>query len=423
MILEDSKQYFKKILSYKSSLALILSNLVPILGVLFWGWDLRSILFIYWAESAIIGFFTILKMILVKDGTLLFMRVYMVCFFIIHFGLFMAVHASVLILITSSATFGMSLESAYSYLPELFQAKDLWFAFLGLFLSHLISFITNFIFGEEKRKTTTGRLFTQPYVRIGIMHVTIVFGSFLSLILKKSIGILIFLVLVKTGVDLVSHLKERDRLLEEQKKEKEAIQQRFLSQQIFKSRPWLKWGVNILFLFFIFEIFRTIIGMVYAFFVFSNNVFPFNLDKWKKYNSRDGKYSYSYPQGWFQEEELFKDENGAVLAFDSILEEEKDNPLKGSFIVTYYKQTCDIPIKNYERILSQLNFSERVISGVGAKLYSGNDSFSSPNQPFFRKMVYLEYKDFCYFIDIFNDQTNIGNSETDKVLDSFRFNF
>ena len=48
-----------------SGLALIGANLVPLAGVLFLGWDLASVIVLFWAESAVIGFYTALKMAIV----------------------------------------------------------------------------------------------------------------------------------------------------------------------------------------------------------------------------------------------------------------------------------------------------------------------------------------------------------------------
>ena len=38
-----------------SSLVLILANLIPVIGVLLYEWDVLSILLLYWAESVVIG--------------------------------------------------------------------------------------------------------------------------------------------------------------------------------------------------------------------------------------------------------------------------------------------------------------------------------------------------------------------------------
>ncbi|MEM9315282.1 MAG: DUF6498-containing protein, partial [Pseudomonadota bacterium] len=39
----------------KSALALIVSNALPMLGVLFLGWDVGAIVVLYWSENLILG--------------------------------------------------------------------------------------------------------------------------------------------------------------------------------------------------------------------------------------------------------------------------------------------------------------------------------------------------------------------------------
>ena len=75
-------------LASPSTLALIIANLVPVAGTLFLGWNLSHVMVIYWAESAVIGFFTLCKIVVIgRWGALLAGP-----FFVGHFGGFMAVH-------------------------------------------------------------------------------------------------------------------------------------------------------------------------------------------------------------------------------------------------------------------------------------------------------------------------------------------
>ncbi len=46
-----------------SGLALIAANLLPLLGVIFLGWDAFAILLLYWAENVVIGAINVLKII------------------------------------------------------------------------------------------------------------------------------------------------------------------------------------------------------------------------------------------------------------------------------------------------------------------------------------------------------------------------
>ena len=50
-------------------LALVAANMVPLVGVLFLGWDLSSVMVLFWAESAVIAFYTALKMAFVVPAS------------------------------------------------------------------------------------------------------------------------------------------------------------------------------------------------------------------------------------------------------------------------------------------------------------------------------------------------------------------
>jgi len=127
-----------------SAIFLILANVVPIIGVLYWGWDALSILVLYWLESVIIGFLNIPKILACRKtkqggknslGSNLFMSV----FFVFHFGMFTYVH-------------GVFLTEMFGARPVMQGLKEggpiLWTA--GSFLlSHLFSMFINF-FGKKE---------------------------------------------------------------------------------------------------------------------------------------------------------------------------------------------------------------------------------------------------------------------------------
>jgi hypothetical protein len=71
-----------------TTLALIVANLIPLLGALFWQWDLGALMVLYWAESAIIGFFNLCKILVIGRWSGIFLGI----FFLGHFGGFMAGH-------------------------------------------------------------------------------------------------------------------------------------------------------------------------------------------------------------------------------------------------------------------------------------------------------------------------------------------
>ena len=75
--------------AYRVSLIpLIIANAVPLVGVLFFDWNLFQIIFLYWVESGVIGFYNILKIVKVSG----LLSILLVPFFMLHFGGFMAAH-------------------------------------------------------------------------------------------------------------------------------------------------------------------------------------------------------------------------------------------------------------------------------------------------------------------------------------------
>lgn len=51
----------------------------------------------------------------------------------------------------------------------------------------------------------------QPYARVVVLHIAIIFGGFLAMVLGSGTGVLFILVLGKTVLDLHFHLLERLR--------------------------------------------------------------------------------------------------------------------------------------------------------------------------------------------------------------------
>jgi Family of unknown function (DUF6498) len=186
-----------------STLVLILANLVPIAGAIYFGWDLASVLVIYWAESGVIGFYNFCKILVIGGWTALFSGI----IFISHFGAFMAVHFLFLYHI-----FIQGLESSSSVtLDEVAMLfTTLWPALAALFISHGISFIQNFIGHQEYRNKTVGKQVHEPYQRIIFMHMVIIIGAFMMSIIGDSTVVLMLVIAAKIVVDIRAHVKERN---------------------------------------------------------------------------------------------------------------------------------------------------------------------------------------------------------------------
>jgi hypothetical protein len=95
-------------------------------------------------------------------------------------------------------------------LQRMFGEPSAWLvlSILGLLASHTFSYFTNYIGKGEYLRTAAPLEMAKPYGRVVVMHIAILFGAFVSMALGSSFGILILLVIGKTGVDLKFHLRE-----------------------------------------------------------------------------------------------------------------------------------------------------------------------------------------------------------------------
>jgi hypothetical protein len=186
-----------------SGAALIAANLIPLAGVLFFGWDLSTIMVLFWAESAVIGFFTVLKMVIV--GKLV--AIVAVPFFVGHYGGFMAMHFLFIYLmfVRGLNTTGPDAPAAAA-LRHMMQ--PLMWPLAGLFVSHGVSFFFNFIKDREYQKTTVSKLMSAPYARIVMMQLTVIFGGWIVLLLHTPTPALAILVALKTFADFTAHRTE-----------------------------------------------------------------------------------------------------------------------------------------------------------------------------------------------------------------------
>jgi hypothetical protein len=190
-------------LSSPSALALILANLVPLAGTAFWGWELSDVMVLYWAESAIIGFWNVCKIAVIGKWFALLAGP----FFIGHFGGFMAVHFLFVYTLFVKGIQGSDSGGDLAEVAGLFIA--LWPALLALFLSHGYSFFANFLGRQEYRGRTVGDQMGEPYSRIIFMHLVLIFGGGLTLVLGSPTPVLLLVIGAKIWFDLRAHLKER----------------------------------------------------------------------------------------------------------------------------------------------------------------------------------------------------------------------
>ena len=185
---------------------MIFGNLIPLIGVVFWGWTVTSVLVLYWIETVIIGIMNVPRILATGSG--LKTRVFIALFFIVHFGGFCYGHAFFL-----KEAFNATpvFDSLFDFQNEL---SPLLISAIAFFISHLFGLIISFFGPVKYRDREPNVQVFMPYGRIFIMQFVVLIGGGFVQILGAPIAALIILILLKTGLDWVGlRLSEKYTLL------------------------------------------------------------------------------------------------------------------------------------------------------------------------------------------------------------------
>ena len=206
------------------ALALVVANMVPLGGVLFFNWEVLPLMLLFWLENLVIGGYALVRLALAQgsmDGTQQPQPVGPVgklmlgVFFVLHYGMFSTAHGSILLSIFDRANqyadTGTGPVALFALTAHVVGKYHLQWPLLALALSHGVSLWLNYLRSGAYREAAVGDLMTQPYKRVVLLHVIIVIGGMMAMFSGGHIAALALLVLVKTGVDLAAHLHEHTR--------------------------------------------------------------------------------------------------------------------------------------------------------------------------------------------------------------------
>lgn len=193
-----------------SVIALVLANLIPLAGVVFFGWQVFPIMFLFWFENVVVGGFNVLKMLLASGpGSHPGVKLFLVPFFTVHYGIFTVVHGAFVF-----AMFGADGRGGgagpfpnYDRVQDLVTQQHLGWAVLGLIVSHGFSFLTNYVGSGAYRTAILPVVMMQPYGRVVVLHLAILGGGFLVMFLGKPVVGLALLIALKIGLDVLAHAK------------------------------------------------------------------------------------------------------------------------------------------------------------------------------------------------------------------------
>jgi hypothetical protein len=228
---------------------LIGANLIPLIGVLFFDWDVGLVLIAYWVENGIVGILNVPRILLAAGGdaspptrsvtnayghfrmtnaaTLLSSmgsggKAILAVFFLFHYGIFWTVHGVFLnVFLNLRGLFGSISSGTFSpvtFDPFRFVLADttVLIAALALFVSHLANLVVNYIGRGEYRTATPGGQMFAPYPRMIALHVTIIVGGLAIMGLGQPFVAVLLLVVIKTIIDVGIYRFDRRRFTNRQ---------------------------------------------------------------------------------------------------------------------------------------------------------------------------------------------------------------
>jgi hypothetical protein len=196
-------------------LSLVVSNLIPIFGICFLGWDLYAILFLFWSENLIAGVFNVLAMAACTRMRYPFTHIRwgVILFFIFHFGMFTVFHGCCLYTLSHRALaerMGLEDPTVIELATEALYA--IWTPFVALVVSYTVSFVLNFLWRGEFRRVSIMVLMLRPYGRLVLLQVALLVGGAIAAPFGQHGVIVALLMLLKVVFDLFGHIREREML-------------------------------------------------------------------------------------------------------------------------------------------------------------------------------------------------------------------
>lgn len=189
-----------------SQIALIINNLVPVLGVIYLKWNLFNLILIFWLESGVVGILNLFKMFRIKglEG----LKEYGL--FTVGYGSFMIVHYIFLMIGALLTGYLHHLDLRDGLFGPIWRNHSIIYALISMIISHSISFLFNFLGNQEYLATNIGEQMFKPFHRVLLIQATILGAAAIMIFFKynEPVIALIIMTLIKTMIDLKAHRNE-----------------------------------------------------------------------------------------------------------------------------------------------------------------------------------------------------------------------
>jgi len=205
----------KKVKNQLRLFFLLFNNLIPIIGLLFYNWQFINIIFVYWCETLILGFFKLPKLYRDELRTKIGVQDIAVSFLVrlkVITSLFIV--SSVFIIFPMIFYFlflimAFNQNSGSMYLLD--DMSVLWsstkYAVLVILLSNLLDHVLSRFHLQASGRQAAKNNYVAA--RVLILHFVTIIGTFLFYTLHQALAPLLVLVLLKIAADLSSYHKRK----------------------------------------------------------------------------------------------------------------------------------------------------------------------------------------------------------------------
>jgi hypothetical protein len=200
-----------------TTLTLIVYNLLPIAGVIFWDWSLFTVLVLYWLESGVIGIFNLFRIAMAQgplSGSFKINgqppgpngKLFVLFFFPVHYGIFWIVHGFfVFMFFGMGFLLGVQTGGIDGFAG--FDLRGVGLAAVSMVISHAVTFLFVFVGNREYLETSPDRQMMQPYSRVFVLHGTILGGAWVITQAGTPMAALALLIALKMAIDLFIHFR------------------------------------------------------------------------------------------------------------------------------------------------------------------------------------------------------------------------
>jgi hypothetical protein len=230
----DPRQFALGLL-HPSTLILLMANAIPVVGVVFWGWDAFVLLMLYWLETAVIGFWMVVRIATIEtksigqidgDGPTTWKSAIAVMVFFAIFTTLLVAAFFHFLWQTFADKWSLQIHSMSDFIDKLVIDTGMWLPLLVLFLARgggfLIQVLTPELLGKFERAfnlPTLGRLDSprsrktvavEFLSRIIVISMTIFLTIYLLTFISLAYGNYepqIMLIVGKTIADIFIHVK------------------------------------------------------------------------------------------------------------------------------------------------------------------------------------------------------------------------